>query len=286
MLLALVVLAGFGLLFMFAFDEGMQGGAQTLESVIAQQVKEIDSLKSGISEGEKQLAHSPALLARNKELGTLKRENVFKDGEMDGLRKGLASVTDAVAAKVAEFEHYKDQYRAAARATAKGETIGRLETRKGDVYENVTIREVTAIGLQIMHDGGQKRIPFEEVSAGIQDRFQFDPQQKAAAVAREEAERNEHETAVSAASAAENQKLAEQRDKEAEAKREKMIKDIALKKSRIESLKDEIKTLEEDIPKESLKPISRAPQMKSQLSAKQRQLSALQADVARQETSL
>lgn len=64
------------------------------------------------------------------------------------------------------------------------------------------------------------------------------------------------------------------------------MKDLALKKSRIESLKDEIKALEEAIPKESLKPISRAPQMKTQLSAKQRQLSALQADVARQELSL
>jgi hypothetical protein len=286
MLLALVVLVGFGLLFMFAFDEGLQGGPQTMESVIAQQAKDIESLESGISNGEKQLAGSPALLARNKDLGALKRENLFRDGKIDSLKKGIASVTDAIAAKTAEIEGYKDQYRAMTRAKAKGETLGRLETRKGDVYENVTIREVTAIGLQIMHDGGQKRIAFEELSAEIQDRFQFDPRQKAAAVAREEAERNEHETAVSAATAAESQKMADQREKEAEANREKLEKDLALKKSRIESLKDEIKALEEAIPKEGLKPISRAPQMKIQLSAKQRQLSALQADVARQELSL
>jgi hypothetical protein len=286
MLLALVVLVGFGLLFMFAFDEGLQGGEQSIESVIAQQAKEIDAIAIGISSGEKKLAGAPALIARAKELTTLNRENKFRDGEIDSLTKAVATAKEAIEAKNQEIEGYKDEFRAFARGKAKGETMESLETRKGDIYQKVTIREVTPIGIQIMHDGGQKRIPFEELSAEIQDRFQFDPKQKAAAVAKEEAERNQHEADVSVATAAESQQMAAQREKEAEAKREQMIRALAVKKSRVETLKDEIEALEIAIPKEGLKRISKAPQMRAQLAGKQRDLSALEADIGRLQSSL
>lgn len=286
MLLALVVLVGFGLLFMFAFDEGLQGGEQTIESLIAQQAKDIEGMKEGISRGGKELTKAPALLAADRLLKDLKRENKFREGGIDSLNKGIESANEAIAAKLKEIETYKDEYRTIARGKAKGETMERLETRKGDVYEKVTFREVSAIGVQILHDGGQKRIPFEDLSSELQDRFQFDPTQKAAAVAKENAVRDEHEAAVSVATAAEGQQLAMQKEKEAEANREKVVRAIAVKTSRVESLKDEIKALVEAIPKENLKSLSRAPQMKLQLSNKQRELAALQADVARLQSGL
>lgn len=286
MILALVVLLGFGLLFMFAFDEGWQGGDQSIESVISHQAKEIEDLKTGISRGEKQLANVPALFAAEKKLKDLKRENQFRDGNIDGLKKSIASANGAIGEKLAEFEAYKEKYRAFARNKAKGRELERLETRDGDVYQKVTIREVTPIGIQIMHDGGQKRISFEQLSADMQDEFQFDPKQKADAIAKEEAMRSEHESAVSAAQEAASQQAAEQRAKDAEEKRQNIIRAIAVKESRIESLKTEIQSLEEAIPKESLKRISRAPQMRLQLAGKQRDLSALTEDVARLRSSL
>ena len=35
MIMALIVLLGFGVLFMFAFDEDLQGGGQTIEALVA-----------------------------------------------------------------------------------------------------------------------------------------------------------------------------------------------------------------------------------------------------------
>ena len=286
MLLAMVVLVGFGLLFMFAFDEGMQGADQSIESVISNQAKEIDNLTSGIAHGEKELTKAPALIAVGKKLKDLKRENQFRDGNIDGLKKGIASANEAITAKLAEFEAYKDKYRAFARGKAKGRELEKLETRDGSAYQKVVIREVTAIGFQIMHDGGQKRIAFEQLPAEMQDEFQFDPKQKAEAVAKEAAFENEHENAVTAAQEVAGQQAAVQREKAAEEKRQNMVRAIAVKESRIESLKTEIKQLNEDLPKQSLKSISNAPQMKLQLSNKQRELSALSAEVARLRSAL
>lgn len=286
MVLALVVLLGFGLLFMFAFDEGWQGADQSIESLISNQAKEIDGLRTGIARGEKELEKAPALIAAGKKLKDMKRENQFRDGNIDGLKKGIASANEAISAKLAEIEAYKDKYRAYARGKAKGRELESLETRDGNTYQKVVIREVTPIGLQIMHDGGQKRIAFEQLPAGMQDEFQFDPKQKAAAVAKEEAMRDEHETAVTAAEQVAGQQAAMQREKDAEEKRQNMLRAIAVKESRIESLKNEIKSLEEALPKESLKRISNAPQMKLQLSNKQRELAALSDDVVRLRSAL
>ena len=74
--------------------------------------------------------------------------------------------------------------------------------------------------------------------------------------------------------------------KDAEAAKEKAIRAIAVKRSRIESLGDEIEELERALPLEAKKRISNAPQMRQQLAAKQREVSALRADVARLEGGL
>jgi hypothetical protein len=286
MLLALVVLVGFGLLFMFAFDEGMQGKDQSIESMIAHDAKVIENLTGGIANGEKELTKGPSLLAKSKELGAVKMENRIREGSIDSLKKGIDSANEAIATKNKDFEAYKDEFRAFIRGNAKGQTMERLETRRGDVYENVTIREVTPIGIQIMHSGGQKRIAFEDLSDEIQDQFQFDPKQKAAAVAVEVATRNEHEKEQDQFGEEEKRKAAEQKKKDAAELREKTIRAIAVKRSRIESLGKEIEGLQKAIPMESMKRISNAPQMKLQLSNKQRELSVMQADVARLQGTL
>lgn len=281
MLMALFVLLGFGLLFMFAFDEGLQGSDQSIESIISHQEREIDGAKVSISRGMEALGNAPAFIAANKELISVKRENQYRQGRIDSLRQGIADAQEAVAAKTAEFEAYKDNYRAFVRGRAKGQVIDRLETRKGAVFENVTIREVTPVGMQIRHDGGMRRIAFEDLPAELQEQFQFDPKQKAAAMAQERAERIEHEAAVSAASEMVNRQSMERKQKEEDAAREAAVRAIEMKRSRIKSLSEEIRVLNQALRVESRKGISRAPQMRAQLAAKQREMAALEADVAR-----
>ena len=56
--------------------------------------------------------------------------------------------------------------------------------------------------------------------------------------------------------------------------------------ARMQDIKDEIKRLEEAIPRESLKSISNAPHMRQQLDAKKRSMSALIAEAAKLEATL
>jgi hypothetical protein len=80
-----------------------------------------------------------------------------------------------------------------------GQVIAKLETLKGDVYENVTIREVSPIGIAIRHDAGSRRVPFEELPLEMQRQFLFDPKEKEKALADEHAVQNAHLAQVEAA---------------------------------------------------------------------------------------
>lgn len=285
MLLALVVLIGFGVLFVFAFDEGAQGG-QSIESFIAQQAKEIDSIKTGIERGEKELAKLPARQAAEKALTATKREIQFQAAKIDSLKKGVISANEDITEKNQQFDNYKNEYRTHIRGKAKGETLEKLTTLDGTVYESVKIREITPIGIQIAHSGGQKRIAYESLPREMQDLYQFDPKQKTEALAAENADHARHESDVSAAEAAANEQAMAQKQKDAELAREKAKQNLVRVKARIEVLKDEIKRLEEAIPRESLKSISNAPQMRQQLDAKKRSMSALIAEAAKLEATL
>jgi hypothetical protein len=286
MVMALIVLLGFGLLFMFATDEGFQGGDQSIESVIAHQAKDIEASRSLIENGSKLLGSAPARISKVKELERLKRGNLALKDNVVTLGKKIESGKVEVISSNDGFDAYKDQYRAHVRGKAKGEVMETLQTRSGTIYKNVNIREVTAVGIQIRHEDGQKRIPFEELPEAMTDYYQFDPQQKAAAVAKEQATWNEHEAAVSVANLDSNRRLEEQVAKDAVAAREKLTRTIAIKISRTDSLSDEIRSLEEAIPKEVHKGISNAPQMREQLANKRSALVALQADIARMQAEL
>ncbi len=247
MLMALVVLVGFGVLFVFAFDEGLQGGQQTIEALIKNQGQEIDSYQRHIVDGEKKLATAPAKIAAAKELGRVKRENQAQIDTSAALKSKIEAVNADLVAKKDAFEAYKNQYRANVRSKARGESMPQLETRSGAVYRNVSIREVTPIGIQIRHDEGQKRIPFEELPDAMVDYYQFDPSQKAAALVDEHATRNQHEAAAAVANDQADQVMAQQREKDAQAKKEKTLREIETKKALIGTLQEDIKQLNQNI---------------------------------------
>ena len=247
MIMALVVLIGFGLLFMLAFDEGFQGGEQTIESVIARQAAEIQGYQNRIADGGNTLAKAPARITVSKELSGLKRQNQATIDQMAALRSAIETGNQELASRIDSFADYKDQYRAHVRGQAKGESLPRLETRAGVVYKNVSIREVTPVGIQIRHEDGQKRIPFEELPEAMIDYYQFDPDQKAAALVAERATRQEHEAAADVANTAFDQATAMQREKEREERSEKLRVAIAEKQALVSSLNAEITGLEGDI---------------------------------------
>ena len=245
MVMALVVLLGFGLLFMYASDETERTG-QSIESVIAHQAKEIDGNQATIVFERQKLSQAPARVANANDLTRVKREIEASKETAANLIKRIGTVKADMALKNKALADYKDEYRAYARGKAKGEEMESLETLSGTVYKTVIIREVTAIGIQIRHSDGQKRIPFEELPEAMKDHFQYDPKQKDQAVAVEAAKQNEHEAAVAVADDLAGQKMDAQKEKDAEAAKDKVRQDIAVKEGLIATLKDEIKGLESD----------------------------------------
>jgi len=240
MLMALVVLIGFGVLFVFAFDEGMQGGPQTIEALIKNQGQEIEGYRSRIVDGDKQLATAPAMLSSAKELTRIKRENQSQIDSTAALKTKIESANADLVAKKAAFENYKEQYRAYVRGKAKGETMAQLETKSGAVYKNVFIREVTPIGMQVRHDAGQKRILFEDLPDAMVDYYQFDPSQKATALADEHATRTQHEAAAAVANDQADQSMAQQRENDNQEKKEKTLRAITIGEAQISSLEADI----------------------------------------------
>lgn len=286
MVMALIVLLGFGALFMFAMDEGAQGADLSIEAIIKRQDKEIDTLKSNLESATEDLSHAPERETVAKTLASTARENQSREVEIEDLRSGLETANEGIARLVTEFEDYKDEYRAFARKEAEGEKLPELTTNDGATYKNVTIREVTAVGMQVRHQAGFKRIPFELLPDDLQDRFQFDPTQKDEAIAEEHARRLEHEKAV----AKTHEGLAQQRAAELQ---EKQRQAEVAKRQRVSQLRNGILALDRqmddlnrDISAEAGKSISRAPQMRARLNGLRNKQAAMRSELSRLEAEM
>lgn len=296
MLMALVVLIGFGVLFVFAFDEGMQGGAQTIEALIRNQDQEIDGYRGRVVEGEKKLATAPALIAAAKELGRIKRETQSKVDAVSAMKAKIETGNADLVVKKNAIEEYKDQYRAFVRGKAKGETLAQLETKSGAIYKNVFIREVTSIGIQVRHDEGQKRIPFEDLPDGMVDYYQFDPGQKAAALASEHVTRSQHEAAAAVANDQSDQAMVQQRQKDNQQKKENTLREIATKEALIGTLEDDIKQLNLDIQQAAVEAasaraagrvrINKSGSISGDIRSKQNRIAALRSEISQMSASV
>jgi hypothetical protein len=281
MLIALLVLLGFGTLFIFAFDEGAQGGDLSIEAMISRQAREIDSLKFRIEQGEKQLAGAEALHKAASQLAEFKRENKFRGIELNTLQDRAAAADETLNASIAEFESYKDKYRAFVRNKAKGEKLETLATTSGKTYRNVEIRQVTPVGMQIRHDDGQLRIPYEELPADMQDYYQFDPKQKTEAIAQEIETRKKHEAAVATAQASTAEAKEQQRAEEAEQSQRDAAAAINRIDARLASLRSEVNQLQGNLAAESRKSgVRNSAQIQAQISAKKREMNELRSKLS------
>jgi hypothetical protein len=244
MLMALVVLVGFGLLFMFAFDEGMQGGAVTIESEIASQAKELDSLRAAVVVKEEVLKQAPSRSEDADKLRLMKVASTTLEEKSGRLRSDIEEETATIKELEETWAAYKDEYREFVRGKATGEKLELLEVRDGTVYKEVNIREVTAIGMQIRHASGFKRLPFEELSDEMQDYYQYDPLQKDEALAAERTARKQHEAAAGVAMDRQAEELARQKAQEDAEAKEGIRRDISRKQAQIKDAEDDIRQLE------------------------------------------
>jgi chromosome segregation ATPase len=296
MVMALIVLLGFGLLFMFAFDEGFQGAEQSIESVIKNQARDIENYKTEIPKGRQRLAEAPGRIAISKELARLKHENTALQQKIAGLKESVTGAKAGLTKSGETFEAYKDQYRAFVRGKAKGTAMEQLETVTGAIYKNVSIREVTAVGIQIRHDDGQKRIPFEELPDEMKDYYQFDPNQKESALASESAHRDQLDAAVAVVNERVDQEMAVQREKDAALAKDKLRNEIAAKEAQLVTVKSDIEGLERDIERAADEAaaaraagrmvLNKSGSLNSKMRTKRNRLSQLQSEILQMKARL
>jgi chromosome segregation ATPase len=247
MLMAMMVLLGFGFLFFLSSDESLQGGGPTLASAIRKNEQSIASYQTQIEAGNNRLATIPVLKEIADTHRSLQASIKSIEDSIDDRKHALIETKKKIAETEEEFEIYKNRYRAFVRNSPDNRDIAKLTTNDGVVYTNVMIRAVNAVGIEIRHSEGHKRIPYENLPEELQDYYQFDKDQKIVEIEREAAERARHVSAVAAANEASRAAVAEQRIREQEAAKQKRIQDIALGRARLRVIQNEITQLEKDL---------------------------------------
>lgn len=185
MFMAIVVLVGFGVISIFVFDAELQGEDNSVAAVVRKQAEEIDMIHHQIETNNSVAADAAKVIANNKKLEELVKKNAADEAKLTELRETASNAKDTIFSATKEYNSYVTEYRNHTRRKAIGESIPELKLKSGDSYENVEIRDVSEIGVEIRHSGGQSRVAFEKLSTEWQERFQFDPEEKAKALARE-----------------------------------------------------------------------------------------------------
>jgi hypothetical protein len=228
------------------------------------------------------------------EMERLEQERLEQERE-DERRKAEANNDDEKLRNTEAGNEEMRRRRDEARRQAVGQVIDKLQTLKGDVYENVTIREVSPIGIAIRHDAGSRRVPFEELPLEMQRQLFFDPKEKEKALIHEHAAQSAHLAQLEATKA---EKSEAQSIGQAEEYRLKVTKAIATKSARVDVLEDEIRSLESDVEREENKKhnrpqyyrngrwvygpggVSRAPEFRKKLEVKRQEYGVLKQQVA------
>lgn len=264
-LLALLVLVGFGTLYIFVFDEGLQGGKRTIESEIREHGLSIDSNKEEIARIKKQLSDGEQFKEQEKELADLKAKVGRNTAQIGELTSGKAEAEGAVVQAGQKWEEYKDAYRAAEWARAKGEKLGKLVSLSGATYTDVVIREVNHKEMKFTDSTGPKGIDSSDLPKELQDRFQFDTEKKKVLVKEANDSEEVHRKKVEYAETQEKRdtKLAQIEGLKAEVQ----DKDAAIKKANddIPRWAAKIQQQRSAISVEKTKKVSRAPIMEEEL---------------------
>lgn len=173
MLFALIVLIGFGGLFIMATDDS---GSYRGENIHTR----IKSSKSAINDKKRAIIYwKEAAVTYD-----LRRQQLVDlDGVKSKVKNAISEVSryetlvEAAKSEIVNLdqraEDYKKEYRVSERERAIGEEVASMSTVDGKVYEKVSIRKVTALGMEIRHQNGFKRIHYQNLPDEMQDRFQF-----------------------------------------------------------------------------------------------------------------
>lgn len=270
-LLALFVLVGFGTLYMFVFDEGLQGGQKKIEAVIRDQGTLIETYKTQIEDSKNQIEKAKRRREVAKEAEDLKLRADNGAKRLAGLREAKKAAEAAVVAADEAWAKYRDEYRASEWAAAVGEDLGDITTVSGRTYQQVKIRKVEHTGIQITDTTGPKSIDSAELPEALQDRFQFDEEMKRKVIGDRDKNVDVFNDNVAITNLRQKIRSKEARVSELETQvtdANKAIQTATANEARFQAA---IARKRSEIAAEKTKAVSRAPQMQEELRTLERQ---------------
>lgn len=101
------------------------------------------------------------------------------------MREKVPALRATIAKLEKEFTAYRQQYRSQIWAKAIGEKHPSITTVTGKVYEDVTIRNVTDVGLNVAHKAGMSRIDAIALDPSWKERFQWNDAERRAQLIKE-----------------------------------------------------------------------------------------------------
>ena len=290
-LMGLAVLACFGVLATLALDEKYQNGGKSLEFIIRQNDAEILVVKKQIESYQADLTVVPRLKQISESLTLATGRNTLFTTEVSALTSSVSELEAGVETISNEWEDYKNLYRTHVRTKAVGTTLPELKTVQGKVYQEVEIRLVTAIGIDIRHKDGLGRIKFEDLPKEMRDYYQYDEKQMLVAAHREAQERDRHNKAIQAVNQVAEATTNENNAKGKEEQRQKAMARIATMEAQATSIEGQIRQLESDISSADSAAASarssgrmhlnKAGSIRGELSLKRGELARVRAEIAR-----
>ena len=244
------------------------GGGAVKEEIVKKE-DEIKSLEKRLGVARERVAKREEMNQLETEIGEMETElkelsaaNLASKGRLASINEGLVETEEM-------FQAYRERYRKHVRDKAVGTKMEELTTIEGKTYKKVEIKSVGALGLNITHSDGSRRIPFKELPPAMQRQFQFDEEEAEAQKKMEEERRRQHRLAQAAALRAAEKAGLENPDhskpdkpKMSEAEMERAMANL---RNAIERLERRIAVADANLRIESAKKVSRAPQFRAEL---------------------
>ncbi|BCX47021.1 hypothetical protein HAHE_09290 [Haloferula helveola] len=186
-LMALLVLGGFGTLYVFVFDESLQGDGKSLESIIADDAKQVVSLEKRVKSHEEQIAATEAFKDTASQILSQQAKLTAAEARSAELEGAAAERSAEIEKLEGSFGEYQQSYRESARASMVGKKMDELKTLEGTTYKDVKVTDVDPARMQIRHSAGITGIALEQLPEDMQDYLQVDASEKERLLAAEEA---------------------------------------------------------------------------------------------------
>ena len=181
-LVGIIVLVFVGIGFSVVVDKRFKfsSGKAEIEHILTSEKHQLEALRRQAEVARRDFHEtSQPLLDQPAELERLKRVTSASAERLQELRGQRETLKDSIEAETSSFADYRTTFRKQARQAAAGEKLAQLEVIGGKVFHDVTIRRVTAAGLEVVHSQGVLLLGPGDLADSWHQRFQWDAEETA-----------------------------------------------------------------------------------------------------------